>query len=236
VIQDPADELLAVVRRAGDDPSPADRAALALVRRRFGLSLPLPFAPPLGDGGPVPIRAAVVEDGPAIAATKWRSWRLAYRGILPPEFLDRLAVHPTAGFWAGRAAVPPSNRHALLVAGPKGTVAGLVAVEPWRVDRDERRALPSLDPATTSELKVAYVDPLVQRRGIGRALVDAAIQHARTTGASDLRLWVAEANAGARAFYEALRWEADGERQRFELEPGVAMDEVRYRFTGALAP
>jgi GNAT superfamily N-acetyltransferase len=145
-------------------------------------------------------------------------------------------VYPPAGYWTGRAAVPPTNRHAVFVAGPRGTVVGMVAVEPWRVDRDERRHLATRDPEMTSELKVLYIDPLVQRRGVGRALQDAAIEHARTTGASDLRLWVAERNAGARGFYEATGWEPDGERQRFVLEPGVEMDEVRYRYTGPLAP
>jgi GNAT superfamily N-acetyltransferase len=168
------------------------------------------------------VRAAVAEDGPAMAATKWRSWRLAYRGILPDEFLGRLTVYPPAGYWIGRAAVPPSNRHALFVAGARGTVLGLSAIEPS-------------EPGT-SELKVLYVDPLAQRRGIGGALADAAIDHARTTGAERFRLWCAEGNAGGRAFYEATGWVPDGERQRFELEPGVAMDEVRYRFTGPLAP
>jgi GNAT superfamily N-acetyltransferase len=224
VIQDPADELLEAVRRVLDDPMPADRAAVALVRRRFGLSLPLPFAPIPEAEAAVPIRAAVAEDGPAIAATKWRSWRLAYRGILPDEFLGRLAVYPPAGYWTGRAAVPPTNRHGLFVAGAKGTVMGIAAVEPTDI--------------TTAgyDLKVLYIDPLVQRRGLGRALAAAAIEHARTTGAEHLSLWVAERNEPARAFYEATGWEADGERQRFELEPGIAMDEIRYRFTGPLAP
>jgi GNAT superfamily N-acetyltransferase len=217
VIQDPSDELLDAVRRAGDDPTPADRAAVELVRRRFGLSLPLPFTRLPGAGEEIPVRAAVAVDGPAIAATKWRSWRLAYEGILPAPFLAGLSVYPPAGYWTGRAAVPPSNRHALFVAGAKGTVVGLASVEP-------------------DQVKVLYVDPLVQRRGVGRALLGAAVDHARDTGASELHLWVAEGNGPARAFYEAAGWEVDGERQRFVLEPGVEMDEVRYRYKGRLAP
>jgi GNAT superfamily N-acetyltransferase len=226
MIQDPADELVETTRRVLDAPTPADRAALALVRRRFGLSLPLPFAALPPEGEPVPIRAAVAEDGPAIAVTKWRSWRLAYRGILPDEFLARLAVYPPAGYWIGRAAVPPSNRHALFVAGARGTVVGLAAVEPTG----------PTEPTGPSDLKVLYVDPLVQRRGIGRALAQVAIDHARSTGAEALQLWCAERNDAARAFYEATGWEPDGERQHFEFEPGVSMDEVRYRFTGSMAP
>ncbi len=224
MIPDPSDELVDAVRRSGDHPSSADRAAVALVQRRFGLSLPLPFAEVPPEGEAVPVRAAVAVDGPAIAATKWRSWRVAYRGILPDEFMDRLTVFPPAGYWTGRAAVPPTNRHSLLVAGRRGTVVGLCDVVP-----DESSP-------TTAQLKVLYVDPLVQRRGIGRALVDAAVEHARSTGATELVLWVAERNAEARAFYAENGWQADGGRERFELEPGVEMDEVRYGYTGPLAP
>ncbi len=195
------------------------------MRRRFGLSLPPPFAasPP----APVSVRAAEATDGAAIAAVKWRSWRRAYRTILPDAFLDDLAVVPTPGYWIGRAAVPPSHRHGCFVAGPRGTVLGIADVAPTR-DED-------LDREAVTEVLVLYVDPAAQRRGIGGALLAAAVDHARTTGAAEVVLWVAEANVGARAFYEAAGWRADGAGKRFEVTPEVAMEEVRYRL-GPIPP
>jgi len=220
MIQDPADELLVLVRRSGDDPPTADRSAAALIRRRFGLSLPPPFAASPAPAEVVPVRSATVDDGPAIAAVKWRSWRLAYRGIVPDAFLADLAVVPPPHDWMRRLAERP-RRSAILVAGRSGSVVGLTEVRPWEGD--------DLDGACTGQIRVCYVDPLVARRGIGTALLDAAITHARTSGLEDLRLWVAERNVTARRFYEAGGWRTDGARMRSELTPEVAMDEVRYR-------
>lgn len=222
MIQDPADDLLGIVRRSGKTPGSTDRREMDLIRRRFGLSLPPPFVEVPADGESMAVRRAVAVDGPAIAAVKWRSWRLAYRGLLPEAFLDDLDVVPPSGYWIARALMPPSPRHHLFVAGRPGTVLGLADVGPWRHA--------GLDPATTGELNVLYVDPVVQRRGIGRALLDAAVRQARVSGPAELALWVAEGNAGARHFYETAGWVCDGAKQRVELGPGVALDEARYRF------
>jgi GNAT superfamily N-acetyltransferase len=221
VIQDPAAELVDLVRRAGDDPSPADRQAAALVRRRFGLSLAVPFVAVPRPGDAVPVRKANAYDGPAIAAVKWRSWRVAYRGILPDWFLDDLAVVPPVGHWIGLGTLAPSRRHALYVAGARGAVFGVTELRPTR-DSD-------LDSTATCEIDVLYLEPLVRRRGIGRDLLDAAVHHARRAGTEDVRLWVVEANASARAFYDAIGWSPDGARQWVDLGGGVGMDEVRYR-------
>lgn len=221
MIQDPSDELLAAVRRAGDDPTDADRQAVRLLQRRFGLALPAPFAaiPPVGE--PIPVRRAVAHDGPAIAAMKWRSWRVAYRGMLPDAYLDELPVRPAPGYWTGLATLPPSRHHGLFVGGRPGTVLGACKVRPVRDD--------DLDPAEVAEIEILYLDPLVRRRGLGGALLAAAVDHAHAQGTRDLSLWVAAANEPARRFYEAQGWRPDGAAQRVELGDGVAMDEVRYR-------
>jgi len=223
LIQDPAEHLLAAVRRSRSSPTKSDRRDVELIRHRFGLSLPPPFAPVLVLGDDVVVRRAVAVDGPAIAAVKWRSWQVAYRGLLPDAFLDGLEVEPPAGYWTARAMMPPSPRHGLFVAGQPGIVVGVADVAPWREG--------GLDPEVTSELNVLYLDPLVLRRQIGQALLDAAVEHAVATGSTDLALWVAEGNVGARRFYEAGGWVPDGARERFRLAPDVTLDEVRYRLT-----
>ena len=62
----------------------------------------------------------------------------------------------------------------------------------------------SSDPTYRGEVYAIYILPSHQRHGCGRALMRAA-----TRGLADVRLpsmllWVLEANAPARAFYEAL--------------------------------
>ena len=125
------------------------------------------------------------------------------------------------GYWIGRAVVAPSPGHGLYVAGPIGTVLGMVDVQPAR-DVDLARD-------AVAEVTTLYVDPTVWRRHLGSALLEAAVGHAAGTGRADVRLWVAEANDGARAFYERAGWEPDGATQRFYVIDGVSIDEVRYR-------
>jgi ribosomal protein S18 acetylase RimI-like enzyme len=54
------------------------------------------------------------------------------------------------------------------------------------------------------------VDPAKQRRGLGRALIDAAVLEARRRGARRLTLRVFSPNAAARALYESAGFEVEG--------------------------
>lgn len=136
VIADPSAELLGLVRAMGDPASdeapPAAQRAAHLLRRRFGLALPPPFV-----GPPSPteaVRPARVVDGAAIAAIKWRTFGTSYRGLLPDDFLDARGVVPPATYWTGRAMVPPSRHHRLLVWGRPGTVFGYLDAGPAHPD------------------------------------------------------------------------------------------------------
>jgi GNAT superfamily N-acetyltransferase len=59
------------------------------------------------------------------------------------------------------------------------------------------------------ELVTLYVHPRAWGRGLGAALHDAAVGHLRSHGCRSATLWVFEANARARRFYEARGWRAD---------------------------
>jgi len=54
---------------------------------------------------------------------------------------------------------------------------------------------------TQGEIEHLWVDPSSDRRGIGRALLEATFEHARDAGISSLRV---ESDPGARPFYEKL--------------------------------
>lgn len=105
----------------------------------------------------------------------------------------------------------------MLVAEAQSELAGVVSV-----------AVPArgLDEPATGEIAVLYVRPDRWRRGIGRALLDAAAAELRDAGCDEAILWVFEANAAGRAFYEALGFRPDGGRQHMgEVGP----PEVRLR-------
>ena len=69
------------------------------------------------------------------------------------------------------------------------------------------------------------VDPAYRRRGIARALLDAAIDEARSRGARRLTLRVFAPNAAARALYDAAGFEVEGVlRGEFFLDGGYVDD------------
>lgn len=234
VIADPAAELVRLITAAGDPPpveaSAADGRAAQLLRRRFGLALPPPFAGLPGDADP--IRSASAVDGPAIACIKFRSFGATYRGLLDDAFLDGRGVAPPASFWVGRAMVPPSRRHALLVWGRPGSVFGYVDAGPAHpddlpdADVDADEGAPP-DPSGVGEVYELYLDPVARRRGGGARLLASAEERLAAAGFTDAQLWVLSGNDPARSFYLRQGWVDTGFVRHEDLGV-VAFDEVRF--------
>ncbi len=87
---------------------------------------------------------------------------------------------------------------AIFVADVEGEIAGFVAVQA-RVPHEGLDDPPG-EYALVSDLSVL---PSHRRRGIGRALLQAAESHARALHAHELRIGVLSANAPARRLYQA---------------------------------
>lgn len=226
VIADPGADLLRLVREVGEPPKGATAAQqreAALLRRRFGLALPPPFLAAVNVEAPV--RVATAQDGPAIAAVKWRAFGASYRGgVLPDAFLDARGVVPPVSFWVGRAMVPPSRRHRLLVWGRPGTVAGYIDVGPVHLE--------DADPGEpeSGEVYELYVDPLAQGSGGGSVLLAAAEDWLRSVGYQRAELSVLDSNARAKAFYVASGWTPSGRLIPVDLGV-VAFTEARFART-----
>lgn len=73
--------------------------------------------------------------------------------------------------------------------------------------------------ADEAELGDLAVDPAVRRRGVGRALLDAALREARGRGARTLYLQVRESNDAARRLYEGAGFRRVGRRARYYRSP-----------------
>jgi GNAT superfamily N-acetyltransferase len=76
----------------------------------------------------------------------------------------------------------------------------------------------------TAVLRDLYVVPEAWGSGVAAALHETALGWMRNR-ADEAILWVGEANARARRFYERKGWRADGERRASSLGP----PELRYR-------
>jgi GNAT superfamily N-acetyltransferase len=75
------------------------------------------------------------------------------------------------------------------------------------------------------ELRDLYVVPEAWGSGTARRLMEAALAAMRDRGATEAVLWVGEANARARRFYEREGWEEDQKTRKSRLGPR----ERRYR-------
>ena len=168
------------------------------------------------------IREATAADIGSIARIHVTCWQTAYRGILPDETLDGLRVEQREGLWRGWMA--------------GADVHTLVAVSEGRTTGFTRlcRARPIEDPPPDSaEVTHLYVDPAVQARGAGKALLEGAVEIARSAGYRTLVLWVLEGNRSARGFYERFGLSPDGARH---TDPGyLGNDAVELRYGVALS-
>lgn len=54
-----------------------------------------------------------------------------------------------------------------------------------------------------------FVSPIARKTGAGRALLEAALAHAKSQGVARMDLSTAKSNLGAQALYEALGWVRD---------------------------
>jgi GNAT superfamily N-acetyltransferase len=83
------------------------------------------------------------------------------------------------------------------------------------------------DPALVALLDKIYTEPASWRRGLGRSLLEFAMEQLREKRFREITLWTAEWNA-SRGFYETLGWQLDG-ATREKTFAGGTFTEVRYR-------
>ncbi len=135
---------------------------------------------------------------------------------MPDEVLDGLSVTQREKTW--RAALGGEQAPAVVVAVRDGAVLGFCAVSaPSRdADADEHVA----------EIGAIYVEPDVWRAGVGRALMEAALEDLRAGAWHAVTLWVLAGNHGARAFYARFGFEPDGAET---TDPRSSQKEVRLR-------
>jgi ribosomal protein S18 acetylase RimI-like enzyme len=168
-----------------------------------------------GSSGSPSHRLATVADAAAIAALHVASWRSAYRGAVPGDYLDAIDVADHTAQWAARLSAKPT----VFVAETGGELVGFCAVGP-SFDEDAD--------TTTWLIANLHVRPDVRSQGVGGRLFDDAIAEARRAGATLVTLWVLEANEGARRFYERRGMTVDGLRTLRPFSPDINVWMLRY--------
>ena len=162
----------------------------------------------------VTIRPAVLSDAPACAEIHCRGWEAAYSDFIPAEAIARKNATRFEA-WPGYLA---SGKYDYYVPVLEGRVVGFMSI--GRPGAHENL------PGCYYELAGIYLHPSVFRQGIGRQLMAFAEERARALGKTAIMLWVFEANAASRRFYEACGYTPDGAAQ--EHEYGCTLRSLRY--------
>jgi ribosomal protein S18 acetylase RimI-like enzyme len=137
------------------------------------------------------VRPAELDDAAEIARVHVATWRSAYRGLLPDDFLASLSEAHYAERWKR---VIGDGMSRVFVVDEAGTVAGFASGGRERAG----------EVGYAGELYALYVLEEAQRRGHGRELVRAVAGALRDLRLPDMIVWVLRDNSPARAFYERL--------------------------------
>lgn len=160
------------------------------------------------------IRRARRDDADEVARVHVHSWQVAYRGLLPDDYLDSLRPQDRANRYSFED--PDPNHPLTLVAVEKSTITGFATVGPC-VD----------DPNETGELYGLYVDPPFWGTGAGRSLIASARNRMREQGFRRAVLWVLAGNERAERFYRIDGWDSENILRQAEVW-GISVEEHRY--------
>jgi len=164
------------------------------------------------------LRLANPSDAYALAEMHVAAWQVAFRGLLPDDFLDGLTVAARAERW--QQILTDSSRQTW-VACEADRIVGFISIG---ISRDDD-ALPQ----QTGEIYGLYVHPDKWRLGIGAVLMTQALHALQLLGYTEATLWVLRGNWRARDFYKASGFVPDGAAKVDTNAAGISFDEVRYR-------
>jgi ribosomal protein S18 acetylase RimI-like enzyme len=154
------------------------------------------------------IRTAQESDTTSIARIHIDMWRVAYDGILSPEFLRSLSYSRSRSQWQTIL-----GRHANVLYVAQTDEEGVIG---FAAGGAERTRVFDVD----GELMALYVLSNAQRRGAGRLLVGAVARELHLNGRNGMMVWVLADN-DARSFYERL-----GAKQAMKAPISIAGTEV----------
>lgn len=150
------------------------------------------------------------DDMSAISNIYEQSWKYAYQGILPDEYLNGIPV----GQWANGLHQP--GRHSILLFEDQK----LLGTSSYCGARQE-------DMGGYGEIVSIYLLPEAMHKGYGRMLMQAVITELEKMGYQKAYLWVLEENKNARRFYEHMGFRASG-KSSADIYAGWEVREVQY--------
>ena len=139
-----------------------------------------------------------------------QSWKVAYSGIIPQDYLDNL----TGGQWVNVLADSKYDTYVIL---EDGKYVGAVSV---CAARDEKMA-------NYGEIVSLYLLPEYFGQGYAKPLFDCAVNALLEKGYRNIYLWVLNENIRAQRFYEKQGFHKNGNTFFSEIA-GKELTDVRY--------
>ena len=162
------------------------------------------------------LRRLTTDDAADLGLIESAAWRTAYAGILPARSLNAMTPDALARRWVGRLNKRGELRWGILLG---SRMVGYCTAGVCR-DNDMERGF-------AGEIFELYVHPRLQKRGLGRELME---QMWADLEGHEFRwgvLWVLESNTQARHFYERCGLHTEGKRKRL-MHGGRWVPAVRY--------
>jgi len=166
----------------------------------------------------VNIRIANPEDAKSIARIHVEAWRVAYKGIMPADFLESISLDARERSWV--ASLSRSGRGHYVVIEQDGGVAGFCVYGPPREG--------GLKSNNTGELVALNIAPSAWGKGLGACLIQHVINSAHSFGWDSICLWVVKDNSRARELYERFGFVLDAGEKIEALSPSYDLHELRY--------
>lgn len=136
-------------------------------------------------GNEITIRRAEKEDIRQVSEILVEDWQKAYRGIIADEYLDSMSVD-------NRYEIEVKRYQSYIVAADKEKILGYA----WLESTDEEPA--------DCEIIALYVRYSDRKNGIGRLLLNYAINHFKSLGKKKMIIWCLKDNVESRKFYEKV--------------------------------
>ena len=165
------------------------------------------------------LRPAEPADALDVARVHVRAWQVAYRKLLPDEYLDGLKPEDRAQRYTF-GGTDPREPMTTVAVDDRGTIRGFATTCAAR----------DADVPGHGELAAIHVDPDWWGHGVGQALLASARAHLLDSGFRRAILWVLVGNVRAERFYAKDGWTPDG-AQRTDTVWGVQVNDQRYQRT-----
>lgn len=160
------------------------------------------------------IRYANIKDARTLGEIHSKSWKVAYKGIVPDEILKNITVEKRQAYFE-KALTENWEEDAIIF--KDNDAVGLICIGKCR-DADKTD--------TCGEIWGIYLLPEYWNMGIGSELINWGINELKKRNYSKVILWVLEENTNARKFYEKVGFKHDGTVK--EITIGKKLVEYRY--------